>query len=130
MTKPQLFHCLRYSDAQRAVDFLTGLGFTEKLLVRDENDGAIIQHAQLDWRDNGGVMLGSRRDDDLAGYFGASTANLVVDSDDEVDELVAWAVANGASIVREPENPPHGGRTGAFADFDGNLWSIDSYQGT
>ena len=64
MTTPQLFHCLRYTDADRGIDFLQAIGFTTAMIVRDPDDATLVAHAQLAWRDNGGIMLGSVRDDD------------------------------------------------------------------
>lgn len=130
MTKPQLFHCLRYADADRALKFLHALGFTDVLVVRDEADPTIVQHAQLRWRDNGGVMLGSTRDDAQDGHYAApSTCNLIVASDDEVDATLARAVAAGGRIAAEPSHPPHGGRSGGVLDPEDNYWNVDSYPG-
>lgn len=131
MTKPQLFHCLRYTDANRGIEFLTALGLTEVFVVRDPNDPSIVQHAQLRWRDNGGVMLGSARDDGKGEHFGTGghVCNLVVGSDAQVDEVLGRAVAAGGSVAAEPSEPPHGGRTAGVLDFDGNYWNIDSYPG-
>ena len=70
-----------------------------------------------------------RRDDDLASYYGTGVCNLVVEDDAAVDATIARAVDAGARLVQEPKNPPHGGRSGAVADPEGNLWNIDSYPG-
>lgn len=131
MTKPQLHHCLRYRDADRALAFLQALGFTERLVVRDPGDPSVVVHAQVQWRDNGGVMLGSARRDDKAEYLepGRGVCNLVVASDEEVDATVARAVAAGGTLVAEPSHPPHGGRTAGVLDHEGNYWNIDSYEG-
>ena len=46
---------------------------------------------------------------------------LQLDSREDVDRMVATALANGASAVREPED--HGFMYGhAFADPDGHIW--------
>jgi catechol 2,3-dioxygenase-like lactoylglutathione lyase family enzyme len=42
----------------------------------------------------------------------------------EVDSLVARLVAGGAALLREPSDPPHGGRRGVIADPDGHAWEI------
>lgn len=127
MTTPQLFHCLRYTDADRGIAFLEALGFTTVLVVRDRDDASRVTHAQLNWRDNGGVMLGSTRDDDP--HYGPGICNVVVASDDHVDSLVAIALQHGASVVTEPHEAPHGGRNACIADFDGHWWNLDSYPG-
>lgn len=126
--KPQLFHCMRYTDAGRGIAFLESLGFTAALIVPDPDDDTIVVHAEMRWRDNGGVMLGSvrGRGDD---HYRLSTCNLVVDDDAEVDRLVAVAVAAGAQVITEPNDAPHGGRNACVVDFDGNYWNLDSYQG-
>lgn len=128
MTKPQLFHCLRYTDADRGIAFLESLGFTCAMVVRDPDDDTVVVHAQLNWRDNGGVMLGSSHDADEAPYR-PGVCNLVVEADTAVDELLDQALAAGATILAEPTNPPHGGRTACVVDFDGNYWNLDSYPG-
>lgn len=47
--------------------------------------------------------------------------SLSVDSDGEVDAVLAKARGAGAEIVTEPEAKPWG-YTGTFADPDGHLW--------
>ncbi len=48
---------------------------------------------------------------------------LSAESRSEVDELVATAVAAGATIAREPED--HGTMYGhGFRDLDGHLWEL------
>lgn len=76
MTAPQLFHCLRHTDADRGIAFLEALGLTTAMVVRDRDDGSRVTHAQLNWRENGGVMLGSTRDDDP--HYGPGICNVVV----------------------------------------------------
>lgn len=129
--KPQLFQCFRFTETQRALDYMLALGFVEKLVVRDEDDQARITHAQLQWRDNGGVMfgpvMGDESDDRLRA--GGHICNLVVHSDDAVDETFWRALDAGATVDAEPSHPPYGGRTASVLDFDGNVWSFSSYEG-
>lgn len=130
--KPQLFACLCYADADAGIAFLEALGFTEVLVVRDPDDPATVAHAQFRWRDNGGIMLGSVRQDDPTGFAsrpGVSAVNLVVGSDAEVDQTLQRALDAGATLVQEPVEPPYGGRTTCVRDAEGNLWNIDSYPG-
>jgi uncharacterized glyoxalase superfamily protein PhnB len=42
----------------------------------------------------------------------------------EVDALVAHLMDCGATLLREPSDPPHGGRRGVIADPDGHAWEI------
>lgn len=131
MTNAQLFACLRYHDADRALRFLHALGFEEHLVVRRDADPTIIEHAQLRWRDNGGVMLGSVRTDDreFTIHPGMACTNLVVATAAEVDEVVVKGMAAGGTLVQEPNEPPYGGRSAMVRDPEGNLWNIDSYPG-
>lgn len=132
MTTTQLFACLTYHDAPAAIEFLTALGFTKRLIVTDPADPTRIVHGQLRWRDTGGVMLGSVRTDEDADFRmtpGASTINLVVASDEDVDATLQRAVDAGATVVQQPHHPPHGGRSCMVRDAEGNLWNIDSYAG-
>lgn len=132
MTKAQLFHCLSYTDADKGIEFLKALGFTERCVVRDPDHPATVQHAQFHWRDNGGVMFGSVRENDEVSFAstpGVGRCNLVVASDEEVDATLQRALAAGGRLVNGPLHPPYGGRCAAVADPEGNLWNIDSYEG-
>ena len=132
MTNPQLYACLTYRDCAAAFGFLHALGFTDRLIVRDPADPTQVVHAQLAWRDNGGIMVGSVREDDPRGFAsrpGQAAINIVVGSDADVDATLARAVAAGATQLDEVHSPPHGGRTVAVHDAEGNLWNIDSYPG-
>lgn len=42
---------------------------------------------------------------------------------------LARALAAGATQLDEVHEPPHGGRSVAVRDAEGNLWNIDSYAG-
>lgn len=132
MTKSQLFSCLTFADADRGIEFLKALGFTERIVVRDPDDPSQVRHAQFRWRDTGGVMFGSVRADDEVGFAttpGVGRINLVVASDDDVDATLQRALEAGGRLVQEPQHPPYGGRSAAVADPEGNLWNIDSYEG-
>ncbi len=131
MTTPQLYACLTYTDADAGLAFLTTLGFTEVLVVRDPDEPTRIVHAQLRWRDNGGLMFGSHRTDDLAAALtpGGAVVNLVVPTDDDVAATVARAVGAGARVIQEPHRPPHGGVSALIADAEDNYFNIDSYPG-
>lgn len=130
MTTPQLYATFRYQDADQALAFLRALGFTERLVVRDEQDPSVVQHAQLQWRDNGGVMLGSVQPRMHPGpTVGQQSANLVVASDAEVDATIQRALQAGGTLAQEIRENPYGGRSGLIRDPEGNHWNIDSYPG-
>jgi catechol 2,3-dioxygenase-like lactoylglutathione lyase family enzyme len=47
-----------------------------------------------------------------------------VETEQEVDETVAQAVAAGATLVKEPQKVFWGGYSGYFKDLDGHLWEV------
>ena len=122
---PTVWHTFRARDARALIDFLTAaLGFTENVVY--EEDGVII-HAQLDWPEGGGIMLGQDREagswDRQPGTAGA----YVVTTD--IDALHARAVAAGAEIVEGPVERDYGSRDIVVRDPEGNLWSFGTYAG-
>ncbi len=129
MTKPQLFACLRFTDCDAGIAFVEALGLTERLVVRDPEQPGLVQHAQYQWRDSGGIMFGSDRPDGVGPAAGTGCIDLVVASDDEVDAVLSRALGAGGRQLTEIANPDHGGRTVAVADPEGNIWNIDSYPG-
>jgi uncharacterized glyoxalase superfamily protein PhnB len=56
--------------------------------------------------------------------FEALTLAHNVESEKEVDEVVAQAVAAGATLVKEPQKVFWGGYSGYFKDLDGHLWEV------
>jgi len=47
-----------------------------------------------------------------------------VESEREVDAVVAQAVAAGATLVKKPQKVFWGGYSGYFKDLDGHLWEV------
>ena len=47
-----------------------------------------------------------------------------VESEKEVDAVVAQAVAAGATLVKKPQKVFWGGYSGYFKDLDGHLWEV------
>jgi uncharacterized glyoxalase superfamily protein PhnB len=101
-------------------------GFEETVVY---GDGERVDHAQLDWPDGGGIMLGSVRDvpDDTwrvqPGGFGC----YVVTADP--DAVHARAVAAGAEILDPLHETDYGSRDFAARDPEGNRWSFGTYRG-
>lgn len=60
---------------------------------------------------------------DGSGFRGFSITH-VVDTSQQVDELLARVAGAGAEIVRPPAGPGDGGYGACFADLDGNLWQV------
>lgn len=57
------------------------------------------------------------------GFEGFALAHNV-GSEEEVDQVVAQAVAAGATLAKEPQQAPWGGYSGHFTDPDGHLWEV------
>ncbi|HKO28458.1 MAG TPA: VOC family protein [Solirubrobacteraceae bacterium] len=60
-----------------------------------------------------------------SGFHGFSLTH-VVDTPQEVDELLARVARAGGEIVRPPAHSGEGGHSATFADFDGNFWQVTS----
>ena len=58
-----------------------------------------------------------------AGFEGFALAHNVA-SEKEVDEVVAQAIAAGATLVKAPQKVFWGGYSGYFEDLDGHLWEV------
>lgn len=43
---------------------------------------------------------------------------------EDVDRLIARLADHGGTIMRDPDEPPHGGRRGYVADPDAHAWEI------
>ena len=118
-----IFPSLRYRDARRAIDFLVdAFGFETKVVV-DGEEGTVA-HAELTYGD-GGVMLGTDRDDSYGSHVGHGWMYVVVE---DADAHYARATAAGAEIVRELEDQDYGSRDYSARDFEGNLWSFGTYR--
>ncbi len=80
-----------------------------------------------------GSWLGLYGRDDLAadagvssegGGFGGFALAHNVSSEEEVDQVIAQAVAAGGTLVKKAEAVYWGGYRGYFADPDGHLWEV------
>jgi uncharacterized glyoxalase superfamily protein PhnB len=125
---------LCYADAPRAIDFLCeAFGFECKAIYLDEQDRAVVQHAQLLWADRL-VMLSSASNNEfaniarmkIAAEAGGSTMSLYLIVGD-VDAHADRARKAGAEIILEPSNQDYGGRGYTARDPERNVWSFGSY---
>jgi uncharacterized glyoxalase superfamily protein PhnB len=125
-----VFPALRTTDAQATIALLSTLGFTERLMVRDQEDSELVIHAEYALGETGGIMFGSVRNDGSAlDAVGGSSIYVVVDTEREVDRLYQEILDMGHAIVRPVETQDHGGREFDFRDHDGNSWGVGSYRG-
>ena len=124
---PTVWPAFRAHDAHGLIRFLAdALGFEVTAVYAD---GDAVAHAELAWPPGGGVMLGSVRDDPDDAWPARPGTSAVYLVSDDVDGVHARAVAAGAVSVREPHDPPHGGRECSVRDPEGNLWSVGTYRG-
>ena len=124
---PSVWPAFQAHDPRAVITFLVALGFEETACYADE-DG-VVQHCQLDWPEGGGVMFGSVKDHDLSRPPGSAGFYVVTADPRAVHER---AVAAGARITREPENPDYAGPDGwefSLEDPEGNAWSFGTYPG-
>ncbi|MBO3677105.1 VOC family protein [Streptomyces sp. NEAU-YJ-81] len=123
---PAVWPTLQAHDAIALIDFLVDtVGFLRTAVYQDEDR---VAHAQLDWPEGGGIMLGSY--DPAAkswclepGTFGAYVVT------DHVDALYERLTAAGVRVLRPIEDQPYGSREFAIADPEGNKWSFGTYRG-
>lgn len=124
-TDTKLWQSMAVRDADRMIEWLKAIGFTEHSTYRDEHDPSVVVHAEYLWPGGGGVMFGTHRPDGSLDNVGRSAAYLVTDDPDAVFDR---AVVAGATVEREMVDNDYGGRGGSVADPEGNHWSFGSYQ--
>ena len=124
---PQVWPTLRANDARALIRFLVEAFGFEPTAVYGEQDR--VDHAQLDWPEGGGVMLGStgRGPDDPWPLQPGTFGGYVVTADP--DAVHERAVRAGADVVRGPNQTDHGSREFTVRDPEGNLWQFGTYPG-
>lgn len=123
--EPTVWGAVKSRDARALIDSLvTGFGFLETACYVE---GGIVVHAQLDWPEGGGIMLGDLREDEQWPREPGTGGFYVVT--DRVEEVFARASAAGVEILRAPADQDYGNREFAARDVDGNLSSFGAYRG-
>ncbi|MEU5577741.1 VOC family protein [Streptomyces huasconensis] len=124
---PTIWPALQAQDAPALIDFLVDtVGFLRTAVYED---GGRIAHAQLDWPEGGGVMLGSYDPQNATAACGKpGTAGAYVVTD-RVDDLYERLRAAGVKITTEIEDKPYGSREFGIQDPEGNRWSFGTYRG-
>ncbi|MEX1828238.1 VOC family protein [Luteibacter sp. CQ10] len=127
--------CLRYRDALGAIDFLCkAFGFERHAVYVNENDGRLVDHAQLTYGD-GMVMLGSVRDDTPFArhmvqpdeVMGRETQCACVTVRGDLRTHYERARNAGAVIVDDYEEKDYGGAGYSARDPEGHLWYFGTY---
>ncbi len=114
---------LGVADVGKARKFYESLGFKASAASQDS----------ITFMDAGGVVLALYGRDALAedaheatskpGFCGVSLAHNCR-SEVEVDQVIADAVAKGATLKKPAQKVFWGGYSGYFADPDGHLWEV------
>lgn len=132
-TRVTVIPCLRYRDAEKAIDWLCSVFGFERLLVVPKGDGTIV-HAELGFG-NGMVMVGSvskgenefgrftAQPDETGGMETQSPYLVVADA----DAVYRRAKAEAARIEIEIKDEIYGGRGFSCRDLEGHLWNIGTY---
>lgn len=116
-----------FKDTEAMMGWLGAVGFEERAVYRDEKDPRRVLHAEYTWPFGGGIMFSTYEDrPEWPVRPGTAAAYLVCDDCDAVFER---AVSAGASVLRQPQDQDYGGRTAAFRDPEGNVWSVGTYPG-
>ena len=121
---PAVWPTFQADDAPAMIDFLVDVvGFRRTAVY---TDGELVAHAQLDWPEGGGVMLGSRRTGSTVAP-GIASIYVVTDHVDEVHARVRRAP--GVTVTRALEDTDYGNHEFVMTDPEGNFWSFGTYRG-
>ena len=113
---------LGVSDLERSRRFYERLGWrgqeVEETVFFQAGGLAVVLWSRAKLAEDGG-----REDRGSDGFGGIALAHNVR-TPAEVDDVMASAVAAGATITRKAETTFYGGYAGYFADPDGHMWEI------
>lgn len=121
---PTVWPAFQAHDPDLLIRALVALGFEETVAYRDE--GGVVQHAQLDWPDGGGVMLGVHKPEGPFTQQPGTTSVYVV----ATDVGAVWERARAAGL--QPDDiveQDYGSREFRVRDPEGNQWSFGTYAG-
>ncbi len=122
---PTVWPTLQARDAPALIAFLVDtVGFVKTAVYAD---GDQVAHAQLDWPEGGGIMLGSHQPHNTWTREPGTAGTYVVT--DRVDALYERVTKSGATIISELADQHYGNREFSIADPEGNLWSFGPYRG-
>ena len=122
---PTVWPVIQATDAKALIEFLVDvLGFEQTVRYAD---GERVAHAQLDWPEGGGILLGSH-DPEAASSSPPGGSGLYVVTE-RIDEVSARVRQAGARITMPLADTHYGSREFTVADPEGNLWSFGTYRG-
>jgi uncharacterized protein len=117
---------LGVADMRNSIAFYQALGFVRKFRAT----GEIVAFFET-----GGTVIGLFPWDRLAQdvtlpanprpqAFRGVTMAWNCRTDEEVDQVIDFAIAKGASLLKPPHKTDYGGYSGYFADPDGHAWEV------
>ena len=124
---PVVIPSLAVAGAAEAIDFYcTVFGATVRL--RMDGPGGKVGHAELQLGSSVVFLADEFPDMGFVGpkTVGGSPVTISVYVDD-VDDVFARALANGATEIRKVDNEFYGDRVGAFEDPFGHRWSVSTH---
>ena len=135
LTLPTYLAELRLSGVERVAAILTASARTmvAETAMRHicdacyTDDDGVVQHAQLDWPEGGGVMIGAHKPQGPFTHQPGTAAAYVVTADPEA--VLERARATGVEVPDAPTEQDYGSREVALRDPEGNQWSFGTYAG-
>ncbi len=130
-TTAPLMPVLRYSDCNKALDFLTKtFGFKEGNAFRDDKGN--VMHAEV-WFGNGGIVIGPVADTAFGKVMrqpteaGGVTASLFAVVNDP-DAHFARSQQAGFEIILPLRDESYGSREYSVRDPEGHVWTFGTYE--
>ncbi|MCY0905667.1 VOC family protein [Arthrobacter sp. H14-L1] len=122
---PTVWPALQARDAVALIDYLVDcFGFLKTAVYMD---GEEVAHAQLDWPEGGGIMLGSHKPEGPFTLKPGTFAAYVVSSD--VPALHRRVLEKGGLTVTELVQTDYGSMDFSASDTEGNNWTFGTYRG-
>jgi uncharacterized protein len=117
------FITLGVADVAAARTFYETLGF--KASAASQDDAAFFDAGGVVFALFGRAALAEDASvaDSTPGFSGVALAHNV-ESENDVDAVLAEAVAAGARLIKPGQKTFWGGYSGYFADLDGHLWEV------
>ncbi|MEH0108486.1 VOC family protein [Tersicoccus sp. MR15.9] len=123
---PQVWPTLQAKDARGLIDYLVRVFGFEETVVHPNDDGTIA-HAQLDWPEGGGIMLGSHKPEGPFTLEPGTFSAYVVSAD--VEGLHRRAADAGGIDLSELTRTDYGSTDFRASDPEGNTWTFGTYPG-
>ena len=124
MAIKELYAYLHVADPVAAIDFYAR-AFGARELFRLTDPGGRIGHAEMDFEGTTLMLSGEYPEMGIQGpQPGAPTSVTLHLHVDDADQLIARAVAQGATLVRPAQDHFYGERSGTVQDPFGHRWLV------